>query len=202
MQIKQIAKLVKQSGELQLWTDAEQDTQWICNGYGAWPLYGFPFLDSDSVLAVLDIPEKDREKIIVTEKAPPDGICLKDEASEEELPDPPISICYGGELLLPLETSEGLLLVDPNLFKPLRDVQPLTVHVRKTKRGEAYLAAKGGMLLHGILWPRNLKTYGALPDLLGRIAGGLTESITRDAEKLPDEEDDQIELGEDDDDGA
>ncbi len=189
MQIKQIAKLVKRTGQLQLWTDAEQDTQWICNGYGAWPLYGFPFLDSDSVLAVLDIPEKDREKIIVTEKAPPEGVCLKDEAEERELPPAVLSVCYGGTFLLPMETPDGLLLVDPDLFKPMRDVHPLTVHVRKTPSGEEYLAAKGGMLLHGILWPKNLQGFGALPDLLGRVAAGLTESILRTAEKRPDDGD-------------
>lgn len=189
MQIKQIAKLVKRTGHLLLWTDAERDTQWICNGYGAWPLYGFPFLDSDSVLAVLDFTEKDREKIIVTEKAPPEGVCLEDETEEQECPPTVLSVCYGGEFVLPVETPEGLLLVDPDLLRPMRDVHPLTLHARKTPDGEVYLAAKGGMLLHGILWPKNLQAYGALPDLLGRVAAGLTESIIRAAEKRPDDGD-------------
>lgn len=184
--IKNIAKLCKASRRVMLWYDGERDVQWISNGSACWPLYGMPVLDVDNVLTVLDIPEKDWEKIVVSElSAPPEGIDFGDIADEEEIRDPALSINFGGQLILPLQTAAGMLLADPELFRPMKDVDHMTLHVRQTDSGMRYLAAKGGLLLHGIIMPLNLKAFTALPGILSAVAAGLEESLER---QTPDDE--------------
>lgn len=182
MVIKNIAKLCKKTGIVRLWYDESRGVQWISNGYACWALYGMPMLDAENVLTALDIPEKDFDKIVVRETEPPKDLNLNDLTDEEELPDPAISICYGGQLVMPLQSTAGTILADPELFKPLRDVDHLTVHARTTPAGKIYLAAKGGLLLQGIVMPTELKKFTALPDILNRLAVTLEQSIRDEAE--------------------
>lgn len=181
MVIKNIAKLCKKTGIVRLWYDESRGVQWISNGYAAWALYGMPMMDAENVLTALDIPEKDWEKIVVRETKPPKDLDLNDLADGEELPDPAISICYGGQLVVPLQSTAGTILADPELFKPLRDVNHLTVHARKKGNGEIYLACKGGLMLHGLVLPKELKSFAALPGILNRLAVTLEKSITAEA---------------------
>lgn len=180
MVIKRIAKLIKKSGVAQLWYDESRDVQWVGNGSACWALFGMPMLDGDNLLTALDIPDKDREKIIVRETEAPSGYDFEDAADEEALPDPAIMISYGGQLLLPLQGSTGAILADPELFRPL-DGQDISVYARRTKSGQIYLAAKAGMLLQGIVMPKQLQSLAALPDILRRLAATLEASITAEA---------------------
>lgn len=193
MIIKNIAKLVKKSGRAVLWMDDARDVQWISNGSACWALFGMPLLDAENVLTALDIPEKDWEKIIVSElDEAPAAMDFGDLVDgEEQLKDPVLTLSYGGSLLLPLTTAEGLILADPDLFRPLRDVDQLTVHVRRDKEGGRYLAVKGGMLLQAIVMPKDLNTYRALPEILQTLAVGLEDSLAKLA-AAPDEDEDQM----------
>jgi hypothetical protein len=193
MIIKNIAKLVKKSGCAVLWMDETRAVQWISNGSACWALFGMPMLDGDNVLTALDIPEKDREKIIVSElDEAPAALDFGDMVDgEEQLKDPVLSLSYGGSLLLPLTTAEGLILADPDLFQPLRDDDQLTVHVRQDTEGGRYLAVKGGMLLQAIVMPKNLNAYRALPEILHTLAVGLEDSLAKLA-AAPGEDKDQM----------
>lgn len=194
MVFKNIVKLCKKTGQVRLYYDESRDVQWISNGYACWALYGMPMLDAENVLTAMDIPEKDWEKIIVRETEPPKDLNLNDVADEEELPDPVISICYGGQLVMPLRSSAGTILADPELFKPLRDVDHLTVHARRTASGKIYLAAKGGLLLQGIILPASLHSFEALPDILADLSREMEKSITAEAEAGAGEDEDQMEI--------
>ena len=183
MIIKRIAKLVKKTGVARLWYDGDRDVQWISNGFGCWALFGMPLMDADNLLTALDIPDKDREKIIVSETKAPGNIDFSDIAdNEESLPEPTVSICYGGQLLLPLQGSSGAILADPNLFLPL-DNQDLSVYARRNESGKIYLAAKAGMLLQGIVMPKELKSMASLPEILQKLASTLEASIAAEAER-------------------
>ena len=63
MVIKQISKLVLKRGTAVIYDDLQRQTQWISNGRAFYPTYGLPTLDVDSLLYVLDIPEKKQEKV-------------------------------------------------------------------------------------------------------------------------------------------
>lgn len=185
MIIKKIAKLCKRAGAVVLWYDKRHDTQWISNGSAAWPLYGMPILDTENVLTVLDIPEKDWPKITVREKALPEAYDFNDDYEAGEVGNPAVTISYGGQLLMPLSTPAGTLLVDPELFAPLRDNNQLTVHLRheKSGQGKPYLAVKRGLLLQGIVMLLSYGPYAALPDILANLAKDLAASMLDAAEE-------------------
>lgn len=195
MIIKKIAKLCKRAGAVVLWYDARHDTQWISNGSAAWPLYGMPLLDTDNVLTVLDIPEKDWPKITVREMALPEAYDFNDDYEAGELGNPVVTISYGGQLLMPMSTTSGTLLVDPELFAPLRDNNQLTVHLRREQSGQGkhYLAVKRGLLLQGIVMPLSYSPYAALPDILAHLAKDLAASMT-DAAEEREEDEEQYEI--------
>ena len=196
MIIKKIAKLCKRAGTVVLWYDARHDTQWISNGAAAWPLYGMPLLDAENVLTVLDIPEKDWPKITVREMQRPDAYDFNDDYEAGELGNPAVTISYGGQLLMPLSTPAGTLLVDPELFAPLRDNSQLTVHLRheQSGQGKPYLAVKRGLLLQGIIMPLAYGPYAALPDILAHLSRDLAASMVDAAEERDEEEDEQFEI--------
>ncbi len=197
MVIKQIAKQIKRTGLATLYYDESRDVQWISNGYAVWALYGMPLLEAENVLTALDITEKEKEKIVVRELGElPAGLDFSDTVDgEEDLPDPVISICYGGSLVLPLTTKEdGVILADPELFKPLKDVEHMTVHARKKPNGEIYLACKGGLLLHGLVLPKELRSFAALPDVLNVTARLLSDSIIAEEQRRAGEDRDQMEI--------
>lgn len=190
MVIKHIAKLCKKTGTVRLWDDEDRDVQWISNGQAAWPLYGMPYLDADNVLTALDIPEKDWDKITVKEMEQPESLGFDDiPDGEKALRDPALTIIFGGRVAMPIETSEGLALIDPELLRPLKDVSQLTLHERRSTLGELYLAAKGGMLLQGILLPLNPKIFEPLPELLNAAADGLSRSLSLRREQEEEAED-------------
>ena len=196
MVIKNIAKLCKKTGQVRLYYDESRDVQWISNGYACWALYGMPMLDAENVLTALDISEKEKDKIVVRELSElPAGLDFSEGVYEEALPDPAISICYGGSLVIPLQAKEdGMILADPELFKPLKDVNKLTVHARKKGNGEIYLACKGGLMLHGLVLPKELKSFAALPDILADLSRELEKSITAEAEADAGDDENQMEI--------
>ena len=63
MVIKEIARLVLKRGTAVIYDDLLRQTQWISNGRAFYHTYGLPTLDVDSLLYVLDIPEKKQEKV-------------------------------------------------------------------------------------------------------------------------------------------
>lgn len=197
MVIKQIAKQIKRTGLATLYYDESRDVQWISNGYAVWALYGMPLMEAENVLTALDITEKEKDKIVVRELGElPAGLDFSDaDDSEEDLADPVISICYGGSLVIPLQTKEdGLVLADPELFKPLKDVEHMTVHARKKANGELYLACKGGLLLHGLVLPKELRSFAALPDILNKVSEQLEKSVVSEAQRRSGEDENQMEI--------
>ena len=66
------------------------------------------------------------------------------------------------------------------------------MHARRTASGKIYLAAKGGLLLQGIILPASLHSFEALPDILADLSRELEKSITAEAEAGEDE--DQMEI--------
>lgn len=182
MIIKNIAKLCKRAGVVVLWNDEERGVQWTSNGAAAWQMAGMPWMDAETVLTALDVPEKDRDKIVVREIPAPGSYDLDDESEEIALRDPAIMISYGGQQVLPVTTPEGVLLVNPDLFRPLKDVSQLTVHFRRSESGTVYLALKRGLLLQGIILPLRLGQFAGLPEILRSMAEKLEASIQAEQE--------------------
>lgn len=157
MVIKEIAKLCKERKNIQLFADRRNRVQWISDGIAAYPLYGMPWLDEDTVLTVMDIEEKDREKYRVkAEEEIPDEIHTEDtDDTEKILPPPGLSIQYKGQLWQPAITSMGLYFFNPKYLRPLKDLEePPEIYEREAESGTPYLVAKAGLMVVAVILPR------------------------------------------------
>lgn len=157
MKIKNVAAICKRMKCVVLYHD-QSGQQYISDGFAVYPVFGLPKLNTDYVLTIFDVPEKDREKYITRETLLPSGINLSDDDYSEKAVIPiPISIAYGGVPLRPLKTSGGIVYIDSRYLSPLADMlDVLELYERKTEEGALYIAAKAGFLLQGVIFPKNV----------------------------------------------
>ena len=157
MKIKNVAAICKRKKSIVLYND-QSGQQYISDGFAVYPVFGLPKLNMDYVLAIFDIPEKDREKYITRETVLPNGINISDDDYSKKAVIPiPISIAYGGVPLRPLKTTGGIVYIDGRYLSPLADMlDVLELYERRTAEGALYIAAKAGFLLQGVIFPQNV----------------------------------------------
>ena len=136
MKIKSLAAICKRRKNIVLFHDGS-DQQYISDGNAVYPVFGLPELNTDYVLTIFDVPEKDRDKYITRETTLPDGINLSDDDySERAVISIPISIAYGGTPLRPLKTTGGIVYIDSRYLSPLADMlDVLELYERRTTAG-------------------------------------------------------------------
>ena len=130
-------------------------TQWLGDGYAINPLIGLPILDEETLCAVFDISEKQRENIVVRRSEMPEAVNVDDtDPSERVLRDDDFSIIYGGAELQPLKTLNGITFIQRKYLAPLEDVLDMVqLYERVTPDGQSYIAAKAGLLLAAVIFP-------------------------------------------------
>ena len=156
MVIKQISKLVLKRGTAVIYDDLQRQTQWISNGRAFYHTYGLPTLDVDSLLYVLDIPEKKQEKVWTDHQyAMPGSLNFSDyDDTERELPRVQTTVGFEGDVWMPVRTSLGLMFIDPAYLKPLKDLDTEPeLKERQAANGEIYIAVKRGMELKAVILP-------------------------------------------------
>ena len=159
MKIKNIAAICKKNKAIVLFEKHSEsgDTviQYIGDGGAAYPVAGLPPLDTESVLTIFDVPEKDRDKYIVRTMGIPEGINFEDtDADEKPIEGAALSIVYSGKILKPLQTRRGLVFIESRYLSPVSDVlEVLELYERITTGGTPYIVAKAGLLLQAVIMP-------------------------------------------------
>lgn len=156
MKIKNIAAICKKNKTIVLFEKHSEsgDTviQYIGDGGAAYPVTGLPPLDTESVLTIFDVPEKDRDKYIARTMGIPEGINFEDtDADEKPIEGEALSIVYSGKVLKPLQTRRGLVFIESRYLSPVLDV--LELYERITTGGTPYIVAKAGLLLQAVIMP-------------------------------------------------
>lgn len=142
-------------------------TQWLGDGYAIYPLEGLPILDEQTLFAVFDIPERKREKVTFSQMFVPDVINVGDfDDDEREVEDNGVSINFGGTVVKPLQTRDGILYIQSRYLAPLEDVADvLHLFERETADGRRYVVAKVGMLTTAVIFPYDLIKEGFVSKL-------------------------------------
>lgn len=183
MKIKSLAAICKRRKVLSYSTTAT-----ISNIYRTGTPYilffGLPELNTDYVLTIFDVPEKDRDKYITRETALPSGINFSDDDfGERAVITIPISIAYGGTPLRPLKTTGGIVYIDSRYLSPLADMlDVLELYERRTSEGALYIAAKAGLLLQAVIFPHNV-IEESFVDRLSELAALTEEAFDRQKTK-------------------
>lgn len=183
MIFKNLTAMCRQNKLIWLYGDPAE-VQWVSEGHAMYPLYGMPGMTSEVLARVFDVPEKDRGKYSIRHDMElPTLFDYEDVALNETRVKPtPYIIHRYDTVLCPVLTSRGLMFYDPNLLKPLRDVQEtMEIYERKTPSGFVYFAVKSGFLLQAIIMPYQADRKKMLDELLG-LCEALQETVEREKE--------------------
>ena len=158
MIIKHVISLCKRDRRMTLYDDysGESAAQWLGASSAIYPLQHMPQLDENNVFTVFDITSKQADKIIFRREELPKIVDFRDVVEcENALETADIEIGFGGTLLLPLHTSQGIRFIDKAYLRPLADCDEdmLMFYERTTADGDLYIAAKVGMILAAIITP-------------------------------------------------
>lgn len=161
MKLKKVTSLCGKSKCYRLFDKIDSTgeiTQWLGDGYAIYPLNGLPILDEESLCAVFDISEKQRENISVRRAAMPESVNTDDtDPAERVLKDDDFSIIYGGTELQSLKTRNGIMFIQRKYLAPLEDVLDMVqLYERVTPDGQSYIAAKTGLLIAAVIFPYNV----------------------------------------------
>lgn len=158
MIIKHVISLCKRDRRMTLYDDhsGASAAQWLGATDAVYPLQHMPQLDENNVFTVFDITSKQADKIIFRREELPKIVDFRDVVEcENALETADIEIGFGGTLLLPLHTSQGIRFIDKAYLRPLADCDEdmLMFYERTTADGDLYIAAKVGMILAAIITP-------------------------------------------------
>lgn len=84
MKLKKVVALCNKAKGFRLFDKIDSTgeiTQWLGDGYAIYPLNGLPILDEETLCAVFDISEKQRENIIVRRSEMPEAVNVDDRPS-------------------------------------------------------------------------------------------------------------------------
>lgn len=158
MKIRKIAAICKANATAVLWdvTDTEGVVhQWICAGSCAYPVEGLPYLTVSHMVTVLDLSEKQAEKMKIEQTPAPQSFDFSDTADGEVMArEASFSVVYGGKVYLPVWTGAETRFIDFEQLRPIVEgYKGVQIFLRETRQGMPYFAVKAGLLLVGIMLP-------------------------------------------------
>ncbi len=163
LKIKQIASKCKRTGTVLLCDHEEegQVIQWVSDGYSFYPLNNIPYLKMDNLITLLEITEKQLEKIVAEHINVKDirGICFDDFEEEERIVAPEsIKVQFNGVSYGIFRTTEGVVYIDSSAVSPLSNmINMIEFYERKDRKsGKSYIVCKTGMLIQGIILSENI----------------------------------------------
>lgn len=158
MLIKKIVALCKKNKRVDILRGSDVD--WLGNGAAYYPLINMPELTEITFCAAFDIKTKDAEKTFFNFGAEiPEGFafedCPADEVECHYRED--IAIQYGGKMLMPVITSDGISYLDKAYLAPVADNDDDVRHIfeRHSESGVLYFAVKTGLMVTAIIMPYN-----------------------------------------------
>lgn len=175
MVLKKIAAICKAAGQIIILEDERRECQWVGTWKAQYPLDGYPVVDESTVFALLDIPEKDREKFQVYHKHAIRPEIYADSGVTEHLAaETKLQIVYGSQVLIPAaDTQGGICFYDPDMLKPLNDLRKqLDLYIRYNGKGDKVIAVKSGLLLQALFLPEEVEKdslWEALADIGTRM---------------------------------
>lgn len=160
MKLKAIAALIKKKRTVTLYDDEANGEQWLRVGDAIYLLSRLPIFESlEQLLTILDISEKETDKLVMNHCQLPDIFCFKDSWSgERALLNSDLQLNLGSLELYPARTSMGLRFYETQYMKPLRDMgDNYEIKERTTGEGVPYLVVKQGLCIRAIIVPDALE---------------------------------------------
>lgn len=154
----------------------ENGAQWVGNGPAMWPVDGI-ILTEKNLPAVFDLTEKQMGKLYIrildSAEGPLDPrIMLEDWPNEIHCETPPLCFWHQDELLRPVITEAGLMLINVDLLKPVgKKKEYLEFYMRSIPCMPPLIAGKTGLLTDVLIAPLSVDSTR----MILKYAGALSE---------------------------
>ena len=183
MILKNLAAMCRKQRVIIMYHD-RSDMQWISEGHAIYPMVGIPEVDEEQVMFLFDIPEKKRAECLVSDYGSiEDCFDISDGAMDNEVKLMPPAMMIGGNLITPIETSQGIAFFNSEYLKPVSDKEDLNLYERYTRNGQLYIVAKSGMIVQAVILPVKLEENGKkLMERLTAIIGMLKAQVEQEDE--------------------
>lgn len=149
MKFSKITSLAKRNKTAVLMKD-DDGQQWLSIGSAVYRLENMPVLDEDTV----GISDDKRQKWLARCEEESSRILKNDLPDEVEVTaeDAGITVIYGGSLLTPIYTFDGVIWIDTELMAPTvkKEVGYIRYFIRKSGGARA-IAVKDGMVLSAVI---------------------------------------------------
>ena len=158
MKIKKLATICKEYKHVTIYEEERPDgevKQFLSDGGAAYPIYGLPRLEKESLLTIFDIAPAEWDKWRVSIEELPEDMCFDDEP--ETGVDQPIEIFYepvviNNSVLKPVKTSVGTIFYQDKYLDPVRDVEGgIQFYERFTSKGRPFIVIKSGLFLQAAI---------------------------------------------------
>lgn len=179
MKINTLLSMAKKRKNCKIFWDDEHNRQWMQLGGDLYPLDGMPYLDKETLLIMMDVPEDKRDDYwIECQRLPDKLLALVHDNADDDQPARrayltitpflqelrPVYICE--------EEEKTLVLVPENSFKPIADEAEEYLLFARQHEGHTYILAKKGFELIAVIARvvvNDEQTEGTLQNVLCHI---------------------------------
>lgn len=177
---KKIVALCKKENKVHMLRG--KDVDWLGNCVGYYPQIDMPEFTEKTFCTAFDITPKAAGKIQFDFAGEiPEGYdfsdCTEDEVECYYHED--MAIQYGGRVLMPVRTSDGITYLDKAYLAPVANDDLLHIFERHSKSGVLYFAIKIGFMVTAIIMPYNAITedFGKSLSLLAELTAVKLENM-------------------------
>jgi hypothetical protein len=174
MKIKSITALCRKEKTAILFTakDNAHGTQWLGVNGAAYALDRLPYINVDTLCAIVDITEKKRKDWMIDEIPKLDEMSDINSADEQLVQPEQLTIGYAGRILVPIFTNRGLIYIRNEYLAPLQAEYDSDFSLFSRARGSfTEIVARVGFMQQAIIYPYQIKEL-MYARLLERLALG------------------------------
>lgn len=157
MKTSAILSMVKRRRNASIFFDPREDRQWIQIGGNIYPLDGMPYLDKETLMIMMDVPEEKRDNYFITcENMPEKHIALTTDNAQGDTPAYKawMSIMHIYDELRAVyigEEKDDLVLVPEEAFRPIADSEKDYLLYAREVDGVKWIVAKDGFQLIAVI---------------------------------------------------
>ena len=132
----------------------EDGQQWLSIGSAVYKLENMPLLDEETVLTVMGVSDDARTKWLTKRQEEPSRILKNDLPDEVEVTaeDAGVTVIWGGKLLTPIYTFDGVIWIDAELMAPtVKKEEGYKRYFVRTFGKARAIAVKDGMILSAVI---------------------------------------------------
>ncbi|GHU42251.1 hypothetical protein FACS1894111_05880 [Clostridia bacterium] len=154
MKLKTIASIFNRNKQLTIYT-TESGEQWLSNGMAMYSLRGMPYMESETILRIFDVPPDKRSKWFCNESKMTSTVEYEDNTENETGMEPlNVKIEWLDDKYWFFQDGKKIYGFKEEYIKPLLDEPDyLTYHKRELDCGVFVLACKIGFEIKAIIFP-------------------------------------------------